>query len=149
MRAVLQRVSRASVKVDGIPVGEIGPGILALVGIGTGDSEADARQLAEKTAHLRIFDDPEGKMNLSVLDVGGSVLAVSQFTLFGDVRKGRRPGFTEAAAPEMARDLFEYFVLSLRQLGIFTPTCQFQADMFVELVNDGPVTILVDTEKRF
>lgn len=149
MRAVVQRVSRASVKVvDGI-TGEIGNGLLVLLGVEQNDAEADADYLAEKIAGLRIFEDNAGKMNLSVMDVGGAVLAVSQFTLFGDVRRGKRPSFDAAARPERARELYEYFVERVRQLGLRCETGRFQAMMDVELVNTGPVTILLDSKKAF
>jgi len=145
MRAVVQRVSRASVKVDGEPTGEIGKGLLVLLGVAEDDSEADADYLAEKLAGLRIFEDDAGKMNLSVAEVGGAVLAVSQFTLYGDARKGRRPSFDASASADQARSLFEKFVdiLSSHEIMIFTG--RFQATMQVELVNDGPVTIMLDS----
>jgi D-aminoacyl-tRNA deacylase len=149
MRAVVQRVSRASVRVQGELVGEIGIGLLVLLGVGQEDGEADADYLAEKVAGLRIFEDDGGKMNLSVTEVGGAVLAVSQFTLFGDVRRGKRPSFDAAARPERARELYEYFVKSVRRLGLRCETGRFQATMEVELVNSGPVTILIDSKKGF
>jgi D-aminoacyl-tRNA deacylase len=149
MRAVVQRVSRASVKVGGDLAGEIGKGLLVLLGVGHDDGEADADYLAEKVAGLRIFEDDGGKMNLSVTDVGGAVLAVSQFTLFGDVRRGKRPSFDAAARPERARDLYEYFVERVRGLGLRCKTGRFQEMMEVELVNMGPVTILLDSKKGF
>ncbi len=149
MRAVVQRVSRASVKVKGELTGDIGTGLLVLLGVGQGDAEADADYLAEKVAGLRIFEDDGGKMNRSVADAGGAVLAVSQFTLFGDVRRGKRPSFDEAARPERAKELYEYFVKSLRRLGLRCETGRFQAMMEVELVNMGPVTILLDSKKGF
>lgn len=149
MRAVVQRVSRASVKVDGDTTGEIGLGLLVLLGVEQEDTEADADYLAEKIAGLRIFEDDAGNMNLSVEDVGGAVLAVSQFTLFGDVRRGKRPSFDAAARPEHARELYEYFVTRLRNLGLRCETGRFQAMMEVELVNSGPVTILLDSKKGF
>ena len=149
MRAVVQRVSRASVKVKGELAGEIGIGLLVLLGVGQEDSEADADYLAEKVAGLRIFEDDGGKMNLSVADAGGAVLAVSQFTLFGDVRRGKRPSFDEAARPERARELYEYFVERVRGLGLRCETGRFQEMMEVELVNIGPVTILLDSKKGF
>ena len=147
MRAVIQRVIRASVTVDGRVAGEIGAGFLLLVGVGKTDNPESASYLAEKIANLRIFSDNEGKMNLSVLDIGGSALVVSQFTLYGDTRGGRRPSFIQAAPPQEANCLYEEFVKSLRSLGMTVETGVFQAHMQVELVNDGPVTILLDSEK--
>ena len=149
MRAVVQRVSRASVKVDGELTGEIGQGLLVLLGVAQDDGEADADYLADKIAGLRIFEDAAGKMNLSVADVGGAVLAVSQFTLFGDVRRGKRPSFDAAARPEQARALYEYFVARVRAGGLRCETGRFQEMMDVELVNAGPVTILLDSKKGF
>lgn len=149
MRAVIQRVSRAQVTVSGELTGKIGCGLLVLVGVASADTEADARYLAEKIAGLRIFEDANGKMNLSVSDVGGAVLAVSQFTLYGDVRKGKRPSFDGAAPPQKARELYELFVEGIRASGLACETGRFQADMQVELVNDGPVTILLDSSKLF
>jgi len=149
MRVIVQRVSRASVKVEEEITGEIGLGLLVLLGVGQDDGEADADYLAEKIAGLRIFEDDAGKMNLSVVDVGGAVLAVSQFTLFGDVRRGKRPSFDAAARPERARELYEYFVARVRGLGLRCETGRFQAMMEVELVNSGPVTILLDSKKLF
>lgn len=149
MRAVIQRVKRAKVTVTGEVVGEIGTGLLVLLGVGRGDDEAAADYLAAKTLGLRVFEDGEGKMNLSVTDVGGAVLAVSQFTLYGDVRKGKRPSFDDAARPESARALYEYFVGRIRAAGVRCETGRFQEMMDVELVNDGPVTILVDSGKGF
>jgi D-tyrosyl-tRNA(Tyr) deacylase len=149
MRAVVQRVSRASVKVRGELAGEIGIGLLVLLGVGQEDSEADADYLAQKVAGLRIFEDDGGKMNLSVTDAGGAVLAVSQFTLFGDVRRGKRPSFDAAARPERARELYQYFVERVRGLGLRCETGRFQEMMEVELVNTGPVTILLDSKKAF
>lgn len=149
MRAVVQRVSRASVKVGNELAGEIGLGLLVLLGVAGEDTEADADYLAEKIAGLRIFEDDAGKMNLSVRDVGGAVLAVSQFTLFGDVRRGKRPSFDAAARPERARELYEYFVGQVRGLGLRCETGRFQEMMEVELINSGPVTILVDSKKGF
>ncbi len=149
MRAVLQRVSSASVVVAEKTVGEIAGGILVLLGVEQGDSEADARYLAEKTAGLRIFEDTDGKMNLSLGDVGGAVLVVSQFTLLGDCRKGRRPGFSRAADPQQANALYEFFSQQLRLQGLAVATGVFQAEMNVHLVNDGPVTLLLDSRKVF
>ena len=149
MRAVVQRVSRASVKVDGELTGEIGQGLLVLLGVAQDDGEADADYLADKIAGLRIFEDAAGKMNLSVADVGGAVLAVSQFTLFGDVRRGKRPSFDAAARPEQAKALYEYFVARIRASGLRCETGRFQEMMDVELVNAGPVTILLDSKKAF
>ena len=149
MRAVVQRVSRASVKVGGEITGEIGRGLLVLLGVAREDTEADADYLAEKIAGLRIFEDDAGKMNLSVMDAGGAVLAVSQFTLFGDVRRGKRPSFDEAARPERARELYEYFVGRVREAGLRCETGRFQEMMEVELINSGPVTILLDSKKGF
>jgi len=149
MRAVIQRVSRASVSVDGKIVGQIGQGLLVLLGVSRADTESTADYLAEKIASLRIFEDSAGKMNLSLAEIKGSVLLVSQFTLYGDVRRGKRPSFDAAAPPEQARKLYEYMIERLRALGISCQTGVFQAMMQVELVNDGPVTILLDSEKGF
>ena len=149
MRAVVQRVSRAKVTVNGEITGEIGPGLLVLLGVGTGDTRADADYLADKTVGLRIFEDPGGKMNRSVVDIGGAVLAVSQFTLYGDVRRGKRPSFDAAAPPQSARELYEYFVEKIRAAGLRCQTGRFQETMQVELVNEGPVTILLDSAKTF
>jgi len=149
MRAVIQRVSRCRVTVDGNVVGQIGAGLLVLLGVGNTDAEPAADYLAEKTLGLRIFEDAEGKMNLSVQDAGGAVLVVSQFTLYGDVRRGKRPSFDAAARPEEAKRLYEYFVAKIRAAGLRCETGQFQAMMDVELVNSGPVTILLDSEKTF
>jgi D-aminoacyl-tRNA deacylase len=149
MRAVVQRVSRCRVTVDGNVVGEIGAGVLVLLGVSKADNEASADYLVEKIIGLRIFEDAEEKMNLSVQDSGGAVLVVSQFTLYGDVRRGKRPSFDAAARPEEARRLYEYFVEEIRASGLRCETGQFQAMMEVELVNSGPVTILVDSEKVF
>jgi D-aminoacyl-tRNA deacylase len=147
VRAVIQRVSSASVAVDGRVVGEIGAGLLVLIGVGRSDNPESAAYLAEKIANLRIFSDQAGKMNVSLLDNGGSALVVSQFTLYGDTRGGRRPSYIQAAAPEEANRLYEEFVRSMRALGVAVETGVFQAHMQVELVNDGPVTILLDSEK--
>lgn len=149
MRAVVQRVSRARVTVEGRVTGEIGPGLLVLVGAAQGDTAADADALARKVLGLRIFPDTEGKMNLDVQQAGGAVLAVSQFTLLGDCRKGRRPSFQAAARPEDAAPLFERYVTTTRAEGVDCQTGIFQAMMDVELVNDGPVTLLVDTQRVF
>ena len=149
MRAVVQRVQRARVTVSGETAGEIAQGLLVLVGVGQDDTEAAADYLADKIAGLRIFEDEAGRMNLAVGEIGGAVLVVSQFTLFGDVRRGKRPSFDAAARPELARQLYEYFVGKLRASGLRCETGRFQEMMQVELVNDGPVTILVDSEKSF
>lgn len=149
MRAVIQRVSRASVTVAGEVTGEIGAGLLVLLGVGSGDSEKDAENLANKVLNLRIFADAADKMNLSVQDIAGSILVVSQFTLHGDCRKGRRPSYNEAAPPVIAEKLYEHFVKALRGLGTPVATGRFQAMMEVSLLNDGPVTILLDSEKKF
>jgi D-tyrosyl-tRNA(Tyr) deacylase len=145
MRAVVQRVSRAQVNIDGEVVGKIGAGLLVLLGVSKTDTRADADYLAQKIIGLRIFDDENSKMNLSVADTHGAILAVSQFTLYGDVRKGKRPSFDQAAPPQMANELYEYFVHKIRDTGISCETGLFQAMMKVELVNDGPVTILLDS----
>jgi D-tyrosyl-tRNA(Tyr) deacylase len=137
------------VRVNGRVCGAIEQGLLVLVGVGRNDGPAEAAALAEKIAHLRIFDDAAGRMNRSLLEIGGAALVVSQFTLYGDVRRGRRPGFERAAPPEQARPLYEEFVARLRQQGLTVATGEFQARMDVELVNEGPVTILLDTEKTF
>jgi D-tyrosyl-tRNA(Tyr) deacylase len=149
MRAIVQRVSRAKVEVNGEVTGEIGLGLLILLGVGRGDTEEDAIYLAEKIAGLRVFEDDAGKMNRALGDVGGSVLAVSQFTLYGDVRRGKRPSFDAAAPPEKARELYEFFVGRVRAAGIRCETGRFQEMMKVELVNEGPVTILLDSGKAF
>lgn len=149
MRAVIQRVRSGSVTVGDEVTGQIGRGLVVLLGVGQGDKEEDARYLAEKTANLRIFEDEAGKMNLSVKDVGGEILAVSQFTLYGDCRHGRRPGFTEAAAPQAAEELYQLYVRELRGQGINTATGIFQKHMLVRIENDGPVTMLVDSRKLF
>lgn len=149
MRAVVQRVSRARVTVNQWTSGEIGHGLLVLLGVGHGDTEADAIYLAEKIVGLRVFEDRDGKMNHNVQDAGGSVLAVSQFTLYGDVRRGKRPSFDSAAPPEQARRLYEFFVERVQALGLRCETGRFQEMMQVELVNDGPVTILLDSGKGF
>ena len=146
---MVQRVKRAKVSVRGEVVGEIGRGLLILLGVGQSDSEVDAAYIAEKTVGLRIFEDENGKMNRSVAEIGGAILAVSQFTLYGDVRKGKRPSFDAAAPPEHARNLYDRFIERVKTLGIPCQSGCFQEDMQVELVNDGPVTILLDSSKRF
>ena len=145
----MQRVSRAIVRVDSRTVGEIGKGLVVLLGIRSGDTREAADYLAEKVAHLRVFPNAEEKRNLSVLDVGGAVLAVSQFTLFGDVRRGRRPSYIDAAPPDEAEPLYEYFLAALRRHSVRVESGVFGAMMEVELVNDGPVTILLDSERVF
>jgi D-tyrosyl-tRNA(Tyr) deacylase len=149
MRAVVQRVSEASVRIEGESVGNIDRGILILVGVGPEDDQEDIRYLAEKIVRLRIFPDDRDKMNHSVLDIGGSILAVSQFTLYGDCRKGRRPSYAGAASPEKARMLYEAFVEELRRYELRVETGRFQEMMQVHLVNDGPVTLLLDSKKSF
>jgi D-tyrosyl-tRNA(Tyr) deacylase len=149
MRAVVQRVSRAKVTVEGKTAGEIGAGLVILLGVGRADTAAVAASMAEKLANLRIFEDSAGKMNLSLLDVKGSALVISQFTLYGDARGQRRPSFIQAAPPDLAKKLYEEFCDALKQRGIAADTGIFQATMSVELVNEGPVTILVDSEKTF
>lgn len=149
MRAVIQRVRHARVSVDGRVVGEIGAGVVVLLGIGKGDSNENARYLAEKTANMRIFDDANQKMNVSLLESLGAALVVSQFTLYGDLSRGRRPGFERAAPPAEANRLYEEYASQLRTFGVPVETGVFQAHMAVELENDGPVTILVDSEKVF
>jgi D-tyrosyl-tRNA(Tyr) deacylase len=149
MRAIVQRVSRAKVTINDWITGEIGVGLLVLLGVGHEDTEADATYLAEKIAGLRIFEDEQGKMNRNVQEAGGSVLVVSQFTLYGDVRRGKRPSFDAAASPEQARQLYEFFVERIRAAGLRCETGRFQEMMRVELVNEGPVTILLDSGKAF
>lgn len=149
MRAVVQRVSRASVRVDGEIVGQIQRGFLVLVGVEAGDTSEDVAFLAGRIVGLRVFEDADGKMNLALNEVGGAVLAVSQFTLLGDCRKGRRPSFVAAARPEPAVALFEEFVAAVRQTGLMVETGRFQTHMQVELVNDGPVTLLLDSKRLF
>ena len=149
MRAVIQRVSEASVEVSDEVVGEIGTGLLVLLAVAADDTRDDANYLADKIINLRIFADQEDKMNRSLLDTGGAVLAVSQFTLYGDVRRGRRPSYTDAAEPAKANELYEYFVGRVRSLGVSIETGIFQAMMKVSLTNDGPVTILLDSRKAF
>lgn len=145
MRALLQRVTEARVVVDGAVTGEIGPGLLVLLGVSKSDSEADADFVAQKILNLRIFEDEQGKMNLSVVDTGGALLVVSQFTLYGDCRKGRRPSFDDAAQAEQARALYEHFVSATRRSGLQVETGIFQAHMSVTLTNDGPVTLIVES----
>jgi len=144
MKIVLQRASEAEVTVEGESVGRIGPGLVLLVGVGHDDGEEQARYLAEKCLHLRIFEDDEGKMNRSLLDVGGQILAISQFTLFGDTRKGRRPGFTDAALPEKAEPIYERFIQFLRDGGVTVATGRFGQHMLVRIHNDGPVTLILE-----
>ena len=148
MRACVQRVSSARVTVEGQIVGEIGRGLLVLLGVAAADEDADVRWMADKVIGLRVFDDSAGKMNLALADVGGAMLVVSQFTLLGDCRKGRRPSFIAAAAPEVAERRYEQFVDAARGAGVQTATGQFRTHMRIELVNDGPVTILVDSADR-
>ncbi|MCL1983727.1 MAG: D-aminoacyl-tRNA deacylase [Clostridiales bacterium] len=149
MRAVVQRVSGADVSVGGKVAGAIGKGLVVFLGVEDGDSAQDAAYMAEKTAGLRIFEDSAGKMNLSVKDVGGSVLAVSQFTLLGDARKGKRPSFIKAARPEQANELYRMFVDMLKEHGVGVEEGVFQAEMLVRVHNDGPVTIIIDSKKLF
>lgn len=145
MRAVIQRVTGAGVRADGEDVARIGPGCVVLLGVSVDDTEADAKALAEKVAHLRVFDDEQGKLNRSLFDVGGQVLSVSQFTLYGDTSGGRRPSFIKAAPPPQAEALYEVFNLRLRDLGITVQTGRFRAKMVVDIHNDGPVTLILDT----
>ena len=149
MRAVIQRVKEASVAVEGRTIGKIAEGLLVLLGVEAGDEETDLKYIDQKTTGLRIFQDEDGKMNLSVSDVGGELLVVSQFTLLGDVRKGKRPSFTASAEPEKARKLYEAFCDLAREDGFSVATGEFGAHMEVKLLNDGPVTILLDSRKRF
>ena len=149
MRAVVQRVTESSVEVDGKTLGEIGSGLLVLLGVASDDTEDDAAQIAKKVAQLRIFNDADGKFNLSLEDVGGAILLISQFTLFGDARKGNRPSFIAAARPEQAVPLYESVARHLRDRGITVATGEFGAHMDVHLTNDGPVTILLDSRKTF
>lgn len=149
MRCVIQRVTQASVAIDGETVGRCGHGFLVLIGVRVNDTDADLKYMAEKVPNLRVFEDAAGKMNLSLKDVGGEILAVSQFTLYGDARGGRRPSFIEAARPEKAVPMYELLVESWRSQGIHVETGRFGADMQVSLVNDGPVTILMDSSKAF
>ncbi len=147
MRVVVQRVSRASVTVEGEVVGSIGPGLLALLGVANGDTDAEARRLGQKCTEMRIFPDEAGRFNLSLLDVAGEALVVSQFTLLADVRRGRRPSFAAAAAPEVAEPLVEAFAFAMEEAGVRVQTGRFGARMQVELVNDGPVTIVIDDQE--
>jgi len=149
MRAVIQRVDRAEVRVQGQSVGQIGKGLLVLLGVGQKDTQKEADFLLEKVIHLRIFEDPAGKMNLSLLDTKGALMVISQFTLYADCRKGRRPSFTEAAPPETARALYEYFLEKAKSTGLRTSSGIFQAVMEVELINSGPVTIILDSSSFF
>jgi D-tyrosyl-tRNA(Tyr) deacylase len=148
MKALIQRVNRASVSVEGKIVGKIGPGLVVFIGVANGDSTEDIQYLTRKIVELRIFDDAEGKFNLSALDVKGELLLVSQFTLLATTRKGRRPGFTDAAAPEIAETLFNQFVEQVRARGLKVETGRFQTHMLVEINNDGPVTIFIDSRER-
>lgn len=149
MRAVIQRVNFGRVTVEGQVTGQIEQGLVVLLGVAKEDGAGDLEYLVDKVVNLRIFEDDQGKMNLSLLDVGGQLLAVSQFTLLGDCRKGRRPGFSEAAPPQVAKDYYEGFIQKVRELGITVATGQFQADMLVEIHNAGPVTILLDSKRLF
>ena len=149
MRAVVQRVIKGEVRVDGRPVGAVGKGMLVLLGVGKNDTPEDAQSLADKILNLRIFDDSTGRMNLSLLETNGEMLCVSQFTLYGDCRKGRRPSYDQAARPDVAGALYDAFVAAARAGGVTVQTGQFQAMMEVELVNDGPVTLLLDSQKLF
>ena len=149
MRCVVQRVTEASVTVNGETVGAVGPGLMVLIGVSTEDTHADLKYMADKIPNLRIFDDENGVMNRSVIDVGGSILAVSQFTLYGDARGGRRPSYIRAAKPDEANALYERLVAAWRAKGIHVETGRFRTEMKVSLVNDGPVTILIDSEKAF
>ena len=149
MRAVIQRVSQAKVTISGDQIGSIGKGFVVLLGVGKNDTEKDCDYLAEKIAHSRIFPDDQDKMNHSLLDVGGSVLVVSQFTLYGDCRKGRRPSYNDAALPKNAKRLYDYFVNKIQTMGVNVATGQFKSMMNIQLTNDGPVTILLDSNKAF
>ena len=149
MRCVVQRVTSSSVTVNGVVSGQIGPGLMVLIGISAEDTDADLKYMAEKVPNLRIFDDESGVMNRSVLDAGGSILAVSQFTLYGDARGGRRPSYIRAAKPDKADELYERLIACWREKGIHVETGIFRTEMKVALVNDGPVTILLDSEKTF
>ena len=149
MRCVVQRVTSSSVTVDGVVSGRIDAGLMVLIGVSVDDTDADLKYMAEKVPNLRIFDDENGVMNRSVLDVGGSILAVSQFTLYGDARGGRRPSYIRAAKPDKADELYEQLIARWREKGIHVETGVFRTEMMVSLVNDGPVTILLDSEKNF
>jgi D-tyrosyl-tRNA(Tyr) deacylase len=149
MRAVVQRVLEAGVKIDGSPVAKIGQGLLILVGIEDGDGQEDIRYIVEKCAHLRIFDDAQGKMNCSAVDIGGELLVVSQFTLLGDARRGRRPSYSEAARPEQALPVYQEVVTAFEDTGLPVQSGKFAADMQVHLVNDGPVTLMLDSKRMF
>ncbi len=149
MRAVIQRVNRASVRINGRTTGRIDHGLVILLGIRTDDTVKELQWLADKIVHLRIFDDDEGKMNISLADIGGEMLIISQFTLYGDCRKGRRPGYSNSAAPEIAEPLYQQFIEEMKSRRITVATGTFRAAMKVELVNDGPVTLLLDSEKTF
>ena len=148
MRALLQRTTRAEVRVEGAVVGSIGSGLVVLLGVGPSDSPQVAADLARRVTELRLFRDEEGRTNLSLVDIGGAVLAISQFTLFADTRRGRRPGFTGAAAPDLAEELYQRFVAALRALGVHVELGRFGEEMAVDLVNDGPFTIWLDTDDR-
>ena len=149
MRAVVQRVTSASVTVEGETVGAVGPGLMVLIGVSREDTDKDLKYIVDKVQNLRVFDDENGVMNRSILDAGGSILAVSQFTLYGDARGGRRPSYFQAAGPEMANELYERAVAAWRDHGIHVETGRFRTEMKVSLINDGPVTILLDSEKAF
>ena len=149
MRAVVQRVTSASVTVEGETVGAVGPGLMVLIGVSREDTDKDLKYIVDKVQNLRVFDDENGVMNRSILDAGGSILAVSQFTLYGDARGGRRPSYFQAAGPEMANELYERAVAGWRDQGIHVETGRFRTEMKVSLINDGPVTILLDSEKAF
>lgn len=149
MRAILQRVLNASVKVDGKTIGEIEKGLLVFLGVGEGDTEKDLKYIADKCIGLRIFSDEEDKMNLSLTDVGGQMLVISQFTLYGDCRKGRRPSFTSSMEPVKAKEMYESFIKYVEETGIKAAHGEFGADMKVELINDGPVTLMLDSTKSF
>ena len=149
MRAVVQRVKKGSVEIEEKEIGKIEKGLVILLGVGQNDTEKDAEYLAEKIVNLRIFEDKEGKMNLSVKDINGRILVISQFTLYGDCKKGRRPSFISAALPDKAVKLYDYFVKSIKNYGLKIETGEFQAMMLVKIYNDGPVTILLDSEKIF